>query len=415
MSYPASLDSFTPKTDNVDNVVANDVNELQTAIVNIETELGTDPAGSAADLKTRLKRTLSDAGLLNFEAATELTISAGAITITQNYHRVDTENDDPADNLDTINGGAAGMMLVLRQENTARDVTLRHGNGNIRTSTGANLTLGTANTIALLIYDGALSAWVAHSSDGGGGGGGIEVLYKRWDPDCPPETAHAKSDEFDDADFDTNLWTEVDLVGSNLNITEGDYGLSIQQLGGGAGEMSGVFAECATGDFTIAAKLSCGWNPDTTNEQARLGLALVDGLTGADTGVTISVRLSTTSASDEGGSIQLVAVETWDKLDGTSGQTLAKQYKDNSGLLGRAIYFRIRYDGSGYYFDYSFDGLGWYRVYNTGSLGITPTHWGICVETNDEVGTAYAHFFRVQEVSVDVGTPLAGRRVNVFG
>lgn len=413
MSYPASLDSFTPKTDNVDNVVANDVNELQTAIVNIETELGTDPAGSAADLKTRLKRALSDAGLLNFEAATELTINAGAITITQNYHRVDTEDDDATDDLDTINGGAAGMMLILRQENSARDVTLRHGIGNIRTSTGANLTLGTANSIAILIYDGALSAWVAHT--GGGSGGGIEVLYKRWDPDCPPETPHEKSDEFDDADFDTDLWMEVDLVGSNLEITEGDYGLSIKQLGGGSGEMSGVFAECATGDFTIAAKLSCSWNPDTMNEQTRLGLALVDGLTGADTGVTISVRLSPVSATDEDGPVQLVAVETWAKLDGSSGQTLAQQYKDNSGLLGRAIYFRIRYDSSVYYFDYSFDGLGWYHVYGTGSLGITPTHWGICVGTNDEVGTAYAHFFRVQEAWVDVSTPLAGRRVNVFG
>jgi hypothetical protein len=38
--YPGSLDSYTTKTDNVDNVMAVDVNELQSAIVAIETKLG---------------------------------------------------------------------------------------------------------------------------------------------------------------------------------------------------------------------------------------------------------------------------------------------------------------------------------------------------------------------------------------
>jgi hypothetical protein len=39
--YPTSLDSYTAKTDNVDDVMAVDVNELQSAIVAIETKLGT--------------------------------------------------------------------------------------------------------------------------------------------------------------------------------------------------------------------------------------------------------------------------------------------------------------------------------------------------------------------------------------
>lgn len=38
--YPTSLDSYTAKTDNVDDVMAVDVNELQSAIVAIETMLG---------------------------------------------------------------------------------------------------------------------------------------------------------------------------------------------------------------------------------------------------------------------------------------------------------------------------------------------------------------------------------------
>jgi hypothetical protein len=39
--YPTSLDSYTAKTDGVDDVMAVDVNELQSAIVAIETKLGT--------------------------------------------------------------------------------------------------------------------------------------------------------------------------------------------------------------------------------------------------------------------------------------------------------------------------------------------------------------------------------------
>jgi hypothetical protein len=85
MAYPASIDSFTTNTDGVDDVVAADVNELQAAIVNIETELGTDPAGTSTSVKTRLAHSINDAGWLEFDAATALTISAGTITITQNY------------------------------------------------------------------------------------------------------------------------------------------------------------------------------------------------------------------------------------------------------------------------------------------------------------------------------------------
>lgn len=41
MSYPTDIDSFTTKTDNVDKVEASHINALQTAIVAIETHVGT--------------------------------------------------------------------------------------------------------------------------------------------------------------------------------------------------------------------------------------------------------------------------------------------------------------------------------------------------------------------------------------
>ena len=61
--YPGSLDSFTPKTDGpAQKIMAAHVNDLQNSVVAIETELGTDPAGSLVDLKTRLAVMLTAAG-----------------------------------------------------------------------------------------------------------------------------------------------------------------------------------------------------------------------------------------------------------------------------------------------------------------------------------------------------------------
>lgn len=61
-SYPGSVKSFTTKTNYVDLVDASHVNDLQDEVVAIETELGTDVAGSATNLKTRLAVSLANDG-----------------------------------------------------------------------------------------------------------------------------------------------------------------------------------------------------------------------------------------------------------------------------------------------------------------------------------------------------------------
>lgn len=159
MSYPASLDDFTAKVNNVDDVMAVDVNELQTAIEAIETELGTDPAGSTTDLKTRLAHSINDAGMLEFDAAGALTIATGAVTVTQNFHKIDTESGAASDDLDTINGGTAGLFVIFRLNNAAHDVVFKHGTGNISCVGGADITLTTATHFAFGFYDAALSNW----------------------------------------------------------------------------------------------------------------------------------------------------------------------------------------------------------------------------------------------------------------
>ena len=99
-----------------------------------------------------LKLTSSSAGIVS-----------GAITATTSLIQVDTESTAATDDLDTINGGEAWAIVVLRSISSSRDVTVRHlggGTGNIRLSGGTNYTLSTTSARLTLIYDSGLDAWV---------------------------------------------------------------------------------------------------------------------------------------------------------------------------------------------------------------------------------------------------------------
>lgn len=60
-----------------------------------------------------------------------LTIATGAITVTGSFHELDTEASAATDDLDTINGGNDGDILILQTTNQGRDVTVKNGTGNI--------------------------------------------------------------------------------------------------------------------------------------------------------------------------------------------------------------------------------------------------------------------------------------------
>jgi|GEM_PF-6275432 len=64
VQYPGAIKTFTSKTNKVDLVDASHINDLQEEVNAIETELGTDVAGSATDLKTRLAVCLADSGVI---------------------------------------------------------------------------------------------------------------------------------------------------------------------------------------------------------------------------------------------------------------------------------------------------------------------------------------------------------------
>jgi len=100
---------------------------------------------------------------LSFPDAGELTIASGVITPTGVNHTVDTESNAASDDLDTITAGDNGQLLILRTENDARDVVIKHGTGNIQTPAGQDITISDTQHSIFLQYDTALSAWTVLS------------------------------------------------------------------------------------------------------------------------------------------------------------------------------------------------------------------------------------------------------------
>tara|TARA_R100001082_G_scaffold35187_1_gene18263 strand:+ start:8803 stop:9381 length:579 start_codon:yes stop_codon:yes gene_type:complete len=102
--------------------------------------------------KVKSRVTVED---LVFKQGSEKTIvetgGRGSISISDSYHIVDTQSDASSDNLDEIQGGEAGQILILRTANSSRDVVVRHDEGNIFTASGSNVTLGTTNSFIILL------------------------------------------------------------------------------------------------------------------------------------------------------------------------------------------------------------------------------------------------------------------------
>jgi hypothetical protein len=71
-------------------------------------------------------------GFLNLAAGSNLTISSGAVTATTSRHLIDTQGGAATDDLDTINGGSEGDILVISTVNASRDVTAKDSTDNLR-------------------------------------------------------------------------------------------------------------------------------------------------------------------------------------------------------------------------------------------------------------------------------------------
>ncbi len=114
---------------------------------------------TVADMNTHVRDNLNFLKVnIALEAAVELTIAAGEITKTKSYHFVDTQADDPEDDLDTIDSGSDGDILFLEAEHADRTVILKDGIGNLQL--GGDIYLTATGQVVALIYNGTLSKWL---------------------------------------------------------------------------------------------------------------------------------------------------------------------------------------------------------------------------------------------------------------
>lgn len=89
-------------------------------------------------------------GFLTLGPFSTLTISGGVVTATGSYHAIASEGGaSTPDQLDTINGGATGSILVLRSASTTADITLADGAGNL--ALAGNFVLSTTEDRIVLV------------------------------------------------------------------------------------------------------------------------------------------------------------------------------------------------------------------------------------------------------------------------
>lgn len=92
-TYPGTLDTFTTKVDNVDDYAADDMNEVQNAIIAMQTEAGVDPAGDQTDLTTRLAKIVADSGALKNGTSFPVTTEKGLLFFKSDEDKVYIRNN----------------------------------------------------------------------------------------------------------------------------------------------------------------------------------------------------------------------------------------------------------------------------------------------------------------------------------
>ena len=88
---------------------------------------------------------------LSLGSPTELTISGGVVTATKSYHKIDTEADAATDDLDTINGGVEGDILIISPMSYDRTIVVKNDAFNGIYLSGSDFTMDSDNDILTLL------------------------------------------------------------------------------------------------------------------------------------------------------------------------------------------------------------------------------------------------------------------------
>ena len=113
-SYPSAIKTFTTLVDGVDDVLASHQNDPNAEITAIETELGTNPRGTATDVKARLAQSLNDDGTLKDGVVTLAKIAAAVLKLVNIYQ---AETSSPT-NIGTGWTDISGLSLAVTPQAT---------------------------------------------------------------------------------------------------------------------------------------------------------------------------------------------------------------------------------------------------------------------------------------------------------
>ena len=179
-------------------------------------------------------------GIINFQNPATPSISSGAISILTTYQLVDTEGDIASDDLDTINGGTAGDVLILRAFHPDRTVVIKHGTGNIVLDSGEDYSLDDDVKVVALQFNG--TSWFVFTGPLGAGSLPSSVtLDSEWDTMAKINAASTDTD----AVLDTDIGATVQAWDSDLD----DY--SGGTIAGTSLDLNGAAA--ISGDITFDA------------------------------------------------------------------------------------------------------------------------------------------------------------------
>lgn len=118
-----------------------------------------DNSDSDASKKVTFGNFFQGIGQVNY-APKSATIASGEITYSGAYMVIDTEGAASSDDLETINGGSDGDILILKMEDSSRNIVVKNGSGNILNSRSPDdIILGRTRDSILLIYNGRTSQW----------------------------------------------------------------------------------------------------------------------------------------------------------------------------------------------------------------------------------------------------------------
>jgi len=94
------------------------VNSIKDKLLQIATLI----RGNRTHWGIHARKTLDASG----NTVSKLTIASGEITATQSFHRLEVQSGS-TDDLDTINGGAVGDILILMADDATEDIVIKDG------------------------------------------------------------------------------------------------------------------------------------------------------------------------------------------------------------------------------------------------------------------------------------------------